>query len=104
MKNIILFAFILFSTQISAEQLIGNAELGARKIPSCQFCHGIEGEATSPAYPNLNGQNQGYLYSSMQSYRLGERQGDLSEMMKTQLSRLSQQDLADIAAYYAQFK
>ncbi len=104
MKNIIVIAFMLFSAQTIAEQLIGNAELGARKIPSCQFCHGIKGEAIAPGYPNLSGQNQDYLYSSMQSYLLGQRQGDLSEMMKAQLSKLSQQDLADIAAYYAQFK
>ncbi|MGF1806922.1 cytochrome c, partial [Aliivibrio sifiae] len=42
-----------------------------------------------------------YLYSSMKAYQNGERTGPLALMMKAQLQRLNDQDLKDIAAFYA---
>jgi len=79
----------------------GDAELGKIKSPSCVFCHGPTGEAVSPNYPNLSGQNAQYLYQSMKAYQQGNRSGALADMMKTQLSKLNDQDLKDIATYYS---
>ncbi|MEF1291036.1 c-type cytochrome [Vibrio sp. M260118] len=88
----------LFAT---ASSEFGNAELGKVKAPSCVFCHGTDGTASNPSYPHLKGQNAQYLYQSMKDYQDGHRQGALAEMMKAQLSQLNDQDLRDIAAYFA---
>ncbi|MFT6984374.1 MAG: cytochrome c553 [Psychromonas sp.] len=86
------------------ESYQGNASLGPLKTPSCRFCHGIDGIATMPNYPNLQGQNERYLFNAMKAYQNGDRKGGLAEMMRTQLSALNDQDMADIAAFYATMK
>ncbi|MFA0113793.1 cytochrome c [Vibrio sp. 10N.261.46.E11] len=78
----------------------GDPELGKMKSPSCIFCHNPTGEISSTAYPKLSGQDSTYLYNTMKAYQNGDRQGDYAEMMQTQLSKLSDQDLKDIAAFY----
>ncbi|UPQ90073.1 c-type cytochrome [Vibrio sinaloensis] len=85
-----------------ANSNFGDPQLGKIKAPSCVFCHGADGVATNPTYPNLNGQDVQYLYQSMKAYQNGERVGPLAEMMTAQLSRLDDQDLKDVAAYFAQ--
>ncbi|WP_318435409.1 c-type cytochrome [Photobacterium leiognathi] len=96
-------ATLLFSSSLMAMSK-GDASQGEIKTPSCRFCHGSNGIATRPDYPNLKGQQAEYLYNSMQAYLDGSRTGTMSEMMKAQLKNLSEQDIADIAEYYAQMK
>jgi len=104
-KGFIFFSLIAFATcHASGEPYQGNASLGPLKTPSCRFCHGVDGIASMPSYPNLRGQNEGYLFNAMKAYQNGNRQGDLAEMMRTQLSALNDRDLADIAAFYAGMK
>ncbi|TDO15228.1 MULTISPECIES: c-type cytochrome [Halomonas] len=66
--------------------------------------HGRAGKATVPIYPHLAGQNAPYLESALKAYRAGERGGGMSMMMTPQAQALSDQDIADIAAYYASLK
>ncbi|MCK6263448.1 cytochrome c [Vibrio sp. ZSDE26] len=80
----------------------GDPELGKLKAPSCVFCHGKTGISTNPSYPNIQGQNELYLYNAMKAYQNGERTGPLSEMMGQQLQRLNDQDLKDVASYFSQ--
>ncbi|GAL12640.1 cytochrome c553 [Vibrio astriarenae] len=63
-----------------------------------------DGIATIPGYPNLKGQNEQYLISSVKAYKNKERQGGLAAVMQAQASMLSDQDIADLAAYYASLK
>lgn len=101
-KHLILYSLFLFSMNTYATIPAGDASLGPLKTPSCRFCHGINGVATQDSYPNLQGQKAPYLFNGMKSYQNGEREGGLAEMMKKQLSKLNDQDLADIAAFYVQ--
>jgi len=103
MKYLVLVttALLFISTAASADPLTGDPKLGKIKAPSCPFCHGIDGIGVNADYPNLNNQNAEYLFNAMKAYQDGERKGSLAEMMKQQLSKLNNQDLADIAAYYA---
>ncbi|WP_243734352.1 c-type cytochrome [Photobacterium lutimaris] len=80
----------------------GNSEAGKVKSFTCQFCHGQQGLTKKDGYPHINNQSALYLYKSMKSYQNGERGGAYGEMMKQQLSVLNEQDLADIAVYYAE--
>ncbi|MEC6815030.1 cytochrome c [Photobacterium toruni] len=82
----------------------GDASKGEIKTPSCRFCHGDNGIAPQPSYPNLAGQQQQYLYDAMLAYTNDMRLGPMATMMKGQLQNLSPQDLADIAAYYSKMK
>ena len=82
----------------------GDASKGEIKTPSCRFCHGSNGIAPQPNYPNLAGQQQQYLYDAMLAYTNDMRIGPMATMMKGQLQNLNTQDLADIAAYYSAMK
>lgn len=80
----------------------GDAEAGAGKIAVCVACHGEDGAASADIYPNLAGQSVSYLESSLKAYREGERLGGMSAVMTPQAANLSDEDIADIAAYYSQ--
>jgi len=79
----------------------GNPEEGRVLAFTCAGCHGIA-EATNvyPTYhvPKIVGQNEAYLVSSLKAYRSGERQ---HPTMRAQSSSFSDQDIADLAAYFA---
>ncbi|MCR9387222.1 c-type cytochrome [Vibrio metoecus] len=96
-----LLTFILLSLLSSYAFAAGDPILGQQKAPSCVFCHGSDGIATQSSYPNLRGQTADYLFQSMKSYQQGERSGPMADMMKAQLQRLNDQDLRDVAAFYA---
>ena len=79
----------------------GSAEAGKAKVFQCQGCHGIPGWKTAfpEVYmvPKLGGQRAAYLVAAMKAYKNGER--DFATM-RAVVSDLSEQDMADIAAYY----
>ena len=104
-KSFILTTLLCLSAlNVTAQTYQGDPKLGKLKTPSCGFCHGVDGVAILPHYPNLNGQKEGYLFNTMKAYQNGDRTGPFAEMMRQQLSRLNDQDLADIAAFYAQMQ
>lgn len=103
MRKPLLISLLAISPFIHAEPF-GDAKLGKIKSPSCVFCHGSTGKADNPSYPNLNGQNAEYLYQAMIDYQQGARTTPMAQMMAVQLRVLNQQDLKDIAAYYAEQK
>ena len=92
-----LFAVVMQPSLASAE---GDAAAGAGKIAVCAACHGMDGKSPASIYPNLAGQWPAYLESSLKAYRAGERNGGMSAMMTPQAAALSDEDIADIAAYY----
>lgn len=80
----------------------GNAAAGARKNAMCAGCHGIPGYKTAfpevYSVPKLGGQHAAYIVKALQAYKSGER-GHPS--MRAIAATLSEQDMADLAAYYA---
>jgi cytochrome c553 len=76
----------------------GDAQAGRQKALKCQACHGLDGQAKLPDAPNLAGQNPIYLAKALQDYRSGARR---NEMMSVVVHPLTDQDIADLAAYYA---
>jgi cytochrome c553 len=84
--------------------LEGDVERGAVLAQTCKGCHGIPNYFNAaPAYevPRLGGQNPDYIEVALQGYRRGTRG---HETMQAQASSLSDQDIADIAAYFADAK
>ena len=77
----------------------GDAEAGRALSVTCAACHGQDGAtAIDPSYPNLAGQGQKYLARQLKMFQSGER--DVA-LMTAQLIGKSEQDLEDLAAYYA---
>ncbi|TDQ35476.1 c-type cytochrome [Thiopseudomonas denitrificans] len=80
----------------------GDAEAGKNKILMCQACHGADGNTTlMPTYPKLGGQGANYLFKQMLDIKTGER--PVVEMTGM-LDAMSDQDMKDIAAWYASQK
>ena len=82
-------------------QAAGNPEEGKKKAATCLGCHGVPGYYTVyPSYrvPKLGGQHADYMVAALQAYRAGER---THSTMRAQASTLSDEDMADIAAYFA---
>lgn len=83
----------------------GDAAAGKGKTAMCAGCHGIAGFRT--AYPEtyhvpkLGGQNAGYIVSALKAYKAGDRS---HPTMKAIAASLSDQDMADLAAYYSAAK
>ena len=80
----------------------GDAAAGKNKTAMCAGCHGIAGFRT--AYPEtyhvpmIGGQNAGYIVNALKAYKAGDRQ---HPTMKAIAASLTEQDMADLAAYYA---
>jgi cytochrome c553 len=76
----------------------GDAKAGRQKALQCQTCHGLDGQAKLPEAPNLAGQTEIYLGKALKDYRSGARRND---MMSVITKPLSDQDIDNLAAYYA---
>lgn len=75
-----------------------NAEKVKTLTATCVACHGEQGLSVSPAFPNLAGQYQDYTIQALKAYRAGDRQNPI---MAPMAANLSDQDIEDLAAYYA---
>ena len=86
-----------------AQEVQGNAKAGADKVAMCIGCHGIVGyKASFPEVyrvPMISGQNAKYIVAALNAYKKDERR---NPTMKGIAYSLSEQDMADVAAYYEQ--
>lgn len=79
----------------------GDPEAGQSKSGTCAGCHGSNGVSMAPIYPNLAGQKAPYLVSALKAYKSQERKGGNAAVMWGIAAGLSEQDMEDLAAYYA---
>lgn len=103
-----LFAFLALAgiaNLAAAADVVGNAKAAENKVAMCIGCHGIPGyKATFPEVyhvPMLGGQSAGYIESALNAYKKGDRK---NPSMRGIAAGLSDQDIADLAAYYSQQK
>jgi cytochrome c553 len=86
-----------------AAEIVANPKAAPNKIEQCIGCHGIPGyKATFPEVyqvPMIGGQSAKYIEAALQAYKKGDRK---HPSMRGIAASLSDQDMADIAAYYAQ--
>jgi cytochrome c553 len=71
---------------------------GKQKSTTCQACHGPSGLSANDHCPNLAHQKKDYLIEQLKRFRDG---GRLDPLMSPMAKMLSDQDIADLAAYYA---
>lgn len=90
------------SATANAEEVKGDAAVGKTKIAMCIGCHGIAGyQASFPEIykvPKISGQGAKYIVSALNAYKKGERK---HPSMRGIAQTLTDQDMADIAAYYS---
>ena len=77
----------------------GDAIRGEAKTAACVACHGTQGHSVNPMFPNLAGQHAAYLSNALRAYRSGSRTAN--PMLTLIAETLSDQDIEDIAAFYA---
>jgi cytochrome c553 len=81
---------------VSAQE--GDAEAGQGKAAICTACHGADGNSSNPIWPSLAGQHPAYMIRQLEAYQDGER---ADAGMQTYAAMLSEQDMHDIAAFFA---
>ncbi|CAN1571708.1 COG2863 Cytochrome c553 [Burkholderiaceae bacterium] len=90
---------------LAADPPKGNIEAAKAKVSMCIGCHGIPGyRASFPevySVPKITGQNDKYIQVALRAYASGER---THPSMNAISKSLSDQDIADLAAYYANLK
>lgn len=79
-------------------QAAGNVEAGKNKSATCGACHGADGNSMVPNFPKIAGQGEKYTVKQLTDIKSGAR--NVPEMMGI-VASLSEQDFADLAAYYA---
>lgn len=67
----------------------------------CAVCHGVDGLAKMPIAPHLAGENEVYIQTQLKAFRTGKR---VHEMMSVVAKELSDDQIADLAAWYASIK
>lgn len=91
-------ATIILGIAAPSAEAAGNAGAGRRKAMQCAACHGIDGIAKLPNAANIAGESVFYLEKQLKAFRSGERK---DENMSVVARDLTDQDIADLAAWYA---
>lgn len=94
----IVIATLAFGAAATTPALAGDPQAGEEKMQACIACHGETGVGDDEQYPILAGQHEDYLYHTLKEYQSGERD---NAIMAGQVEGLSDQDMRDLAAFYA---
>ena len=78
-----------------------DIEAGKEKAGICIGCHGVDGKALNPAWPNLAGQNIQYIELQLAAFQKGDRK---NELMTPMAQSLKGDDIANVAAYLNSLK
>ncbi|MFT6045973.1 MAG: cytochrome c553 [Arenicella sp.] len=99
-KSLVILGIVAFSSLFNLNSLAGDVERGERIAQTCLGCHGAPGlRNPGPVYsiPMVGGQHPEYIISALQAYKSKQRS---HRTMQAQASNLSDQDMADIAAFF----
>lgn len=88
------------ATAVNAEQLARRGD-PARLLTACASCHGVRGQGSAKAVPALAGQNPQYFLRTLQHYHGGQRSNDAQRGMRAFAGKLSADEAAALARYYA---
>jgi cytochrome c553 len=104
MKHVVLVALLSAAPVLWAQDAKpdpftgGSAQAGAGKAAVCGACHGPGGNSSNPEWPKLAGQHAAYTYHELVELKSGARK---NPVMNAQAAPLSDQDMKDLAAYFA---
>ncbi len=99
MKKWFVFAAVFSFAGVSTHVLAaGDAAAGKAKSGTCAGCHGVDGNSANPEWPTLAGQHAKYIAKQLKDFKAGDRN---NAMMAGMAAPLSEQDMADLAAFFA---
>jgi cytochrome c553 len=99
MKKILLIASVAaLASLASVAQAAGDATAGKAKSAACAGCHGADGNSMNPMWPTLAGQHPDYIAKQLAEFKSGVR---VDPTMAGMAAPLSEQDMADLAAYFS---
>ena len=98
-RNLVIAVGLILLLTAGAAHAGGDSAAGAILAVDCADCHGEDGKGDDDI-PALAGLEDAYFIEQMQAFKSGERV-DEDEMMPMYAEDLSDQDMADLAAYYA---
>lgn len=99
MKKLAIAAMLLGA--LGTAHAAGTASAGQAKSATCAACHGADGNSMVPTFPRLAGQHVEYLTKQLMDFKSGARK---DPTMTAMAAPLSDQDVADLAAYFASQK
>lgn len=102
MKKMFVFSAVVLgmaSTSLMAGEIKGDAGAGKTKSAACAACHGADGNSMSPDFPKLAGQHAGYIAKQLADFKAGSSRSN--PIMAGMVAALSEQDMADLGAYFA---
>ena len=91
-------ASLLLAFASASAHAVGDVKAGEAKSAVCMACHGPQGNSGNPDWPKLAGQHANYLARQLQAFKSGARKDPL---MGPQAVALSDDDINDLAAYFA---
>lgn len=99
-RAIVLSALLAISAgAVSAAPLIdGSVKAGKKLAARCAGCHGLDGNSASAKFPKLAGQHATYIYQQLKLFKSGKRSNPI---MQAQAATLSEQEMKNLAVYYA---
>ena len=98
----LLFAVSVISCIAAAPVLAaGDATAGKTKAAACAGCHGADGNSPAPNFPKLAGQHASYILKQLHDFKSGKRK---DPTMSAMAAPLSDQDMENLAAYFASQK
>ena len=100
MIRTLLSAGTILVLAIGAAQAAGDVAAGKAKAATCAGCHGASGEGVG-TNPALKGKSEAELLQALKDYKSGKR---ANAVMKALAASLGDQDMANLAAYYASLK
>ncbi len=100
MKKIFLMT-VLATSAVSFSAFGADVAAGKAKSATCAACHGADGHSVSPIWPNLAGQKDAYLVKQLKAFKDGTRK---DPTMSPMAAPLSDDDMANLAAYFASLK
>ena len=102
MKKLFMATMVCLSMVTATSAMAaGDVSAGKGKAAVCAACHGADGNSPSNMFPKLAGQGEAYLVKQLQEFKSGDRN---NAVMAPMVAALTEQDMADLAAYYASNK
>lgn len=101
MKRIMIPFIAVILSAMTSTSIAGDPAAGKSLSATCAGCHGAGGLSFNELWPNLAGQKAGYLAKQMKDFRDGKRN---DPVMSAMVKSLSDEDIDNLAAYYASLK
>ena len=102
-KSFAALVAVLSMSSVSAGVTMPKGDVAAGQAMSaqCAACHGADGNSAAPTFPRLAGQSEKYIYKQLQDFKAGRRNNAL---MMPMVADKTDQQMADLAAYFSQQK